>query len=126
MDNTAILDFRGDFAEFFVERSNIQNNFVDSINNSPSSDTAKVFQDDDSLILLFTPLGIEVGINYRYQYSYGWVTVTLNDFDDYFMNQYSFDTDWGHGYDIYQYEKDNNIYYDPLEDNGDDQFIYDL
>ena len=126
LDNTAILDFRGDFAEFFVERSNIQNNFVDSINNSPSSDTAKVFQDDDSLILLFTPLGIEVGINYRYQYSYGWVTVTLNDFDDYFMNQYSFDTDWGHGYDIYQYEKDNNIYYDPLEDNGDDQFIYDL
>ena len=126
IDNTAILDFRGDFAEFFVERSNIQNSYVDAINYSPYEDTAKVFQDDDALIMLFTPLGIEVGINYRYHYDYGWVTVTINDFDEYFMNQYSFDTDWGHGYDIYQYEKDNNIYYDPFANQETEEYFYDL
>ena len=126
LDNTAILDFRGDFAEFFVERSNIQNSYVDAINYSPFEDTAKLFQDDDALIMLFTPLGIEVGINYRYHDSYGWVTVTLNDFDDYFMHQYSFDTDWGHGYDIYQYEKDNNIYFDPFANDDQEEYFYDL
>ncbi len=129
IENTDFLNFRGDFSEFFVERSNIQNSHVDAINDSKYSDTAKVFQNDDSLILLFTPLGIEVGINYRYQYSYGWVTITMNDFDEYFMNMYNFDTDWGKGYDIYQYEKDNGIgsFALPYDEGGDDPgVVYDL
>ena len=125
MDNTAILNFDDDFSEFFVKRSNIQNSFVDSINNSNASDITKLFKDDDSLILLFTPLGIEVGINYRYQYSFGWVTVTINDYDTYFSNQYSFDTSYGHIYDMYQYEKDNGITYDGF-DSPDGVDYYDL
>ncbi|MBR4411974.1 MAG: zinc ribbon domain-containing protein [Lachnospiraceae bacterium] len=125
IDNTAVLNFNDDFSEFFVERSNIQNSYVEAINYSDASDVTDVFKDDNGLILLFTPLGIEVGINYRYHYSYGWVTVTINDFDEYFLNQYSFDTGWGKGYDIYQYEKDNNIYFDP-DDYGYDEYYYDL
>ena len=125
MDNTAILKFDDDFSKFFVERSNIQNSYVDSINYSDPSDITKVFRDDDALILLFTPLGVEVGINYRYQYSYGWVTVTINDFEPYFLHQYNFDTGFGKGYDIYQYEKDNNIFFDGYDSDYDDLF-YDL
>lgn len=119
IDNTSLLNFDDDFSTFFKDRSNIQNSFVDAINYSPASDVTKVFNDDDSLILFFTPLGIEVGINYKYKYSHGWVTITINDFDQYIKTAPSFDTDWGHGYDIYQYEKDNNIIYD-----GDDYIYY--
>ena len=58
IDNTEFLNFMGDFSEFFVERSNIQNSHVDSINNSKYSDTAKVFQNDDS-----TPASGHAGIS---------------------------------------------------------------
>ena len=128
MDNTAILNFDDDFSEFFVKRSNIQNSYVEAINYCPYSDTTKVFNDDDALILLFTPLGIEVGINYRYQYSYGWVTITINDYDKYFSNQYSFDTGYGKQYyDMYKYEKELGIYDDPyIIDDGGDGNVYDL
>jgi len=127
IENTDFLNFMGDFSEYFVQRSNIQNSYVEAINNSTFSDTAKVFQDDDSLILLFTPLGIEVGINYRYQYSYGWVTITMNDFDEYFMNMYNFDTDWGKGYDMLEYEKQNGVNNVPdVIDGDDDENVYEL
>ncbi|MCR4649742.1 MAG: hypothetical protein K5776_11765 [Lachnospiraceae bacterium] len=115
MDNTKILTLDDDFSKFFIERSNTQNRWVESINKSDVSDVTKVFNDDDSLILFFTPLGVEVGINYKYrQDSYGsdyvgWVTITLNDFDNYLSGTYNFNADWGKNYDIYQYEKDNNI-----------------
>ncbi len=115
MDNTKILKLDDDFSKFFIERSNTQNRWVESINKSDVADVTKVFNDDDSLILYFTPLGVEVGINYKYKTdSYGsdyvgWVTITLNDFDNYLSGNYNFNADWGKGYDIYQYEKDNNI-----------------
>ena len=128
IDNKAVLNLNDDFSEFFVKRSNIQNSYVDAINNSPFSDTTKVFNDDDALILLFTPLGVEVGINYRYQYSYGWVTITINDYDKYFMHQYNFDTGYGKQYyDMYKYEKENGIYDDPYSvQDGDDGNVFDL
>ena len=109
MDNTKILNLDEDFAKFFVQRSNIQNSYVSAINNCTPSELKAVFNDDKSLILFFSPLGIEVGVMYRVSKSFGWVTITLNDFDQYRTNDYDFPADWGKQYDIYQYEKDNNI-----------------
>ena len=102
-DNTKILNMDDDFAEFFVDRSNIQNRYVDALNVSSASDISKVLNDDDSLIMFFTPFGIEVGMVYQYKYSAGWVTVTINDFDKYMSGNYSFNTDWGkNNYDVFQ------------------------
>lgn len=109
-DNTKILNMDDDFAQFFVDRSNIQNRYLNALNESSSSDISKVLNDDDSLIMFFTPFGIEVGMVYRYQGTSGWVTVTINDFDKYLAGNYTFNTDWGkNNYDVYQYEKDNGI-----------------
>ena len=121
MDNTQILNFDDDFTKFFIQRSNTQNSTVPAINGSDISDTTKLFNNDDSLILFFTPLGVEVGINYRYYGSFGWVTVTLNDFDKYFSGTYDFDTDFGKGYDIYKYEKDMGITTDDFNYDDDDE-----
>ena len=38
-----------------------------------------MLNDDDSLIIFYTPLGMEVGFNYYY----GWVTVTYKDYQKY-------------------------------------------
>ncbi|MCR5848410.1 MAG: zinc ribbon domain-containing protein [Lachnospiraceae bacterium] len=124
LDNTKILNFDDDFSKFFTQRSNIQNSYVDAINNSSVSDLTKVFNDDDALILFFTPLGIEVGINYRYLDTFGWVTITLNDFDAYYSGNYNFNIDFGKGYDMYQYEKDNNI--NSGDFDYDDGNVFDL
>lgn len=123
MDNTKILNIDDDFSKFFVSRSNTQNSFVDSINYSDIKDVTKVLNDDDSLILLFTPLGIEVGCNYRYHYSYGWVTVTINNFDSYLSGNYTFNADFGKGYDIYKYEKEHGIISDGYDSDEDDDYF---
>ena len=81
--------------------------------------------DDDSLIVLFTPLGLEIGCDYRYKYTYGWVTVTINDFDKYLSGNYKFDSDFGKGYDIFKYEKENGITPDGYDADEDDDY-YDL
>lgn len=125
MDNTKILNFDDDFSEFFVERSNTQNSLVDSINESQPSELTKIFNNDDALIIFFTPLGIEVGMNYLYHGSYGWVTISLNDFDEYLSGTYNFKADWGKGYDIYKYEKEHGIT-PGVYDSDDDDYYYDL
>ncbi|MBO4346867.1 MAG: hypothetical protein J5840_04425 [Lachnospiraceae bacterium] len=109
MDNTKILNMDDSFSQFFVQRSNTQNSYVEAINECTTQELTAVLNNDDALILYFTPLGIEVGLNYSYFYDGGWVTVTINDFDSYLSGEYSFNTDFGKGYDIYQYEKDNGI-----------------
>lgn len=125
MDNTKIFNLDDDFSRFFISRSNTQNSFVDAINYSDIKDVTKVLNDDDSLILLFTPLGLEIGCDYRYKYTYGWVTVTINDFDKYLSGNYKFDSDFGKGYDIFKYEKENGITPDGYDADEDDDY-YDL
>ena len=102
MDNTKILNFDDSFSQFFVQRSNTQNSYVEAINECTTQELTAVFNNDDALILYFTPLGIEVGVNYNYLYNGGWVTVTLNNFDSYLSGEYSFNSNFGKGYDIYQ------------------------
>lgn len=125
MDNTKIFNLDDDFSRFFISRSNTQNSFVEAINYSDIKDVTKVLNDDDSLIVLFTPLGLEIGCDYRYKYSYGWVTVTINDFDKYLSGNYKFDSDFGKGYDIFKYEKENGITPDGYDADEDDDY-YDL
>ena len=40
-----------------------------------------MFSADESLILFYTPLGLEVGYNYETDSSQGWVTVTFTDYE---------------------------------------------
>ena len=123
MDNTKIFNLDDDFSKFFISRSNTQNSFVDAINYSDIKDVTKVMNNDDSLILLFTPLGVEIGCDYKYKYSYGWVTVTINNFDKYLTGEYDFNPDFGKGYDIFKYEKENGITPDGYDADEDDDYF---
>ncbi len=108
-DNNELLDSDDEFVEYFVERSNVQNSFVYAINNCSTQKVREVFEDPSGIILFFTPVGMEAGVNYRYGYNSGYVTVTISDFGDYISDDFSFDTDFASQFDQEKYEKENGI-----------------
>ena len=79
MTNSQILDIDDEFSIDFRNRSEKQNGDVGGISMFSDQDITDMLNDDDSLIIFYTPLGMEVGFNYYY----GWVTVTYKDYQKY-------------------------------------------
>ncbi|MBE5880826.1 MAG: hypothetical protein E7289_00740 [Lachnospiraceae bacterium] len=84
LDNTSILDLDDSFGEEFRNRSNKQNG-VSEGGTEPYSDEEilAMLRDENTLILFYTPLGMEVGYNYRGDYYTGWITITMQDYEEY-------------------------------------------
>lgn len=76
LTNSQILDIDDTFSIDFRERNEKQNGEVQGLEYYSDQDITQMLNDDDSLIIFYTPLGMEVGINYYY----GWVTVTYPDY----------------------------------------------
>lgn len=76
LTNSQILDIDDTFSIDFRERNEKQNGEVRGLEYYSDQDITQMLNDDDSLIIFYTPLGMEVGINYYY----GWVTVTYPDY----------------------------------------------
>lgn len=119
MDNTQILNLDAEFAEFFKDRSDKQNGFVSALEYSTFDEISDCLNNPNALIIFFTPVGIEVGFNYFYTNYYGWVTVSINDYDDYLYGRYSFDTSYSDGYDVFLYEEENGVHYNSDEYDTD-------
>lgn len=84
LDNTTILDLNEEFGQEFRERSNRQNGVSEGGIEPYSDDEIKaMLEDEDSLILFYTPLGMELGYNYRGDYYSGWITITMQDYENY-------------------------------------------
>lgn len=79
MDNTQILDIDDEFAIEFRERCDKQNGSVNDLTVYSDQEIAEYLNDSEHAIILYTPLGMEVGINYHS----GWVTVTYQDYEEY-------------------------------------------
>lgn len=79
MDNTQILDIDDEFAIEFRERCDEQNGAIYDLSVYSDQEIAEYLNDSEHAIILYTPLGMEVGINY---YS-GWVTVTYQDYEEF-------------------------------------------
>lgn len=125
MDNNDLVEIDDDFIDYFIERSNIQNSYVYAINANPVDKIREVFEDPEGLILFFTPVGMEIGINYSYGGTYGWVTITVNDFDEYISDGYSFDTSFSSDFDAEAYEIENQIISNGVEVYGsDDEYSF--
>ncbi len=85
LDNTEILNTNEEFVKDFVKRSNGQNgkNSV-AIDGISDMEKLQLFRDEESLILFYTPIGLEVGYNYSGVEGYtGWITVSLQDYEQY-------------------------------------------
>ena len=87
LDNTDIINSDDTFAADFIKRSEKQNG--DSlITGWDEKDVTKALSSEDSLILVYTPVGMEIGINgvksngTDYDDT-GWVSVTYKDYEKY-------------------------------------------
>ena len=79
MTNSQILNINDDFSIDFRERTERQNGSNEVLDYFSDQEITQLLNDEDSLIIFYTPLGMEVGFNFYY----GWVTVTYPDFARY-------------------------------------------
>lgn len=78
MTNTQILKIDDEFTVDFRERCEKQNGEISSLNYYSDQVITSLMNEEATLILFYTPLGLEVGFNYPD----GWVTVTYPDYED--------------------------------------------
>ena len=77
--NTDIIEPTEELAEAFRDMSDYQNGYIEHVDEITDNEIADYFSDEDSLILFYTPVGLEIGFNYEG----GWVTTTLKDYEEY-------------------------------------------
>lgn len=81
LTNSQLLEINDQFSVDFRNRSQEQNGEISYLYNFTDQEITELLTDEDSLIIFYTPLGMEVGFNYYY--GYGWVTVTYRDYKEY-------------------------------------------
>lgn len=81
LTNSQMLEVDDQFSVDFRNRSEAQNGEIAYLYNFTDQEITELLTDDESLIIFYTPLGMEVGFNYYY--GDGWVTVTYKDYEKY-------------------------------------------
>lgn len=82
LDNSQMLNLDIDFASDFMERSEKQNG-SSALNTYEPEYVYDCLTNNDSLIVFYTPIGLEIGINH----SMGWTTVSYPEYEQY-LNSY--------------------------------------
>lgn len=75
LNNTDIIEVSDELVDAFIEQSIYQNG-SSSVSDYSDEEIADFMSNEDSLILFYTPVGLEIGYNHEY----GWVTATLKDY----------------------------------------------
>ena len=83
LDNESLLQIDEDFAKEFRKRNNKQNGNIEYLDSLSDEEVAELLQDEYYVIAYYTPLGMEIGMNYSTDTSGGWVTVTYKDYEKY-------------------------------------------
>ncbi|MBD5547620.1 MAG: hypothetical protein HDQ97_09500 [Lachnospiraceae bacterium] len=79
LTNSQILEIDDAFSIEFRKRCEKQNGEIQFFSMFSDQDITYFLTNEDSLIIFYTPMGMEVGFNYYY----GWVTVTYKDYQKY-------------------------------------------
>ena len=83
LDNDGLIQIDETFASEFRRRNEEQNGTVEYLDELTDEELAAYLQDGSSMIAYYTPLGMEIGLNYETAGTTGWVTVTYKDYDQY-------------------------------------------
>ncbi|GFI45829.1 hypothetical protein IMSAGC019_01142 [Lachnospiraceae bacterium] len=83
LTNSQILDIDDAFSIDFRNRCQKQNGEIEVLSLFTDQDITDLLTNDTSLIIAYTPVGMEIGFNYYY----GWVTVTYQDYQK-FQNHF--------------------------------------
>ena len=83
MQNDQILNFDEELVQRFREQSSLQNGENEFLNSLSDEELFSYLSSQELTFLFYTPVGLEVGINYSTEDSVGWISVTLKDFQRY-------------------------------------------
>ncbi|MBO5093735.1 MAG: hypothetical protein J6C33_05190 [Lachnospiraceae bacterium] len=86
LDNASLLSIDEEFAGEFRRRNNEQNGEINYLESLSDKQLADVLRDKNSVVAYYTPLGMEIGLNYSEEGNSGWVTVTYKDYEKYLTN----------------------------------------
>lgn len=79
LTNSQMLEINDEFSIDFRNRCEKQNGEIEALSMYSDQDITEMLTSDASLIIFYTPIGMEVGFNYYF----GWVTVTYQDYQEY-------------------------------------------
>ena len=79
LNNTDIIEVSDDLVEAFIDQSIYQNGYTSSVSDYSNEEIEDFLRDEDSLILFYTPVGLEIG----YNHPNGWVTATLKEYQQF-------------------------------------------
>jgi len=79
LNNTDIIEVSDELVEAFIDQSIYQNGYTYSVSDYSNEEITEFMSDEDSLILFYTPVGLEIG----YNHANGWVTATLKDYQSF-------------------------------------------
>lgn len=77
--NTSIIEPTEKLADAFREMSEFQNGYIEALDEMTDKEICEFFSDESTLIVFYTPVGLEVGFNYPN----GWITATMKDYEKY-------------------------------------------
>ena len=77
LSNTNLVNMNDRFSIDFRERCEKQNGRISGLSDMSDQEITEYLSNKNSLIIFYTPLGMEIGFNY---YD-GWVTVTYQDYE---------------------------------------------
>lgn len=83
LNNAKILRFDERFAREFKEKSTRQNGDSTALDDMSEYDILYLLEDEYNNIIFYTPMGMELGINYVMNGASGWITVTYPDYQQY-------------------------------------------
>ena len=84
LDNASILSLNDGFGEEFRQRSNQQNGISEGgIEPYSNVEILSMLTDPDSLIIFYTPIGLELGYQYEGDRYSGWITISMQDYEKY-------------------------------------------
>lgn len=77
--NTNIIEPSEGLAQAFMDMSEYQNGQSVALSGLTAEDIVPYFEDEDTLILFYTPVGLEIGFNHPD----GWITATLKEYEQF-------------------------------------------
>lgn len=83
MNNGGIIEYSEELTRAFRDQNDYQNGYVRAVDVMSDEKLQDFLSDEDTNIVFFTPVGLEIGFNYTTSDSSGWVTATIRDYDRY-------------------------------------------
>lgn len=82
LDNASILELEEGFGQEFRDRSDRQNG-RGSVESFSDLQIEQFLADEEAVIFFYTPLGAELGYNYADGGKLGWITITMQDYEEF-------------------------------------------